>query len=73
VRYAGKTTHMNGQLIKDPATVADIGHRVATSYGAKKAQRSMGLKFTNGTIPSLAEFTEGAKSLSLTAIKLTPA
>ena len=73
VRYAGKTTKMNGQLIKDPATVADIGHRVATAYGAKKAQSSMGLKFTNGTVPSVDEFTEAAKTLGVTAIKLTPA
>src|SRR4051794_33357288 len=39
VLYAGKTTAMHGQLITDPATVAQLAHRVATSYGAKKAQQ----------------------------------
>ena len=72
VVHAGKTTPMQGQLIKDPATVADIVLRVCTAYGPKKAQRATGLKFTSGTIPSLAEFTEAAKRLNIAAIRLTP-
>jgi len=72
VRYAGKTTTMQGQLITDPATVAQLAVRAATHYGAKKAQRSMGLKFRDGTVPSLADFTEASARLGLAAIKLTP-
>jgi len=73
VLYAGKTTAMVGQLIKDPATVGDISHRVATAAGAKKAQRSMGIKFRDGTVPTLEQFTEASKRLGIAAIKLTPA
>lgn len=71
VVHAGKTTAMQGQLIKDPATVADIAHRIATGYGPKKAQLLMGLKFTAGTVPTVDEFTEAATRLKLTAIRLT--
>ena len=72
VVHAGKTTAMQGQLVKDPATVADITHRVCLAYGAKKAQRSTGFKFTAGTVPSLDEFTEAATRLKIAAIRLTP-
>jgi hypothetical protein len=72
VVHAGKKTPMQGQLIKDPATVADIAHRVANAYGAKKAQRSMGFKFTTGAVPSVAELTEAATRLKIAAIRLTP-
>jgi hypothetical protein len=73
VTHAGRKTPMQGLLIKDPAAVADIVHRVATGYGAKKAQRSMGLTFDSDTVPSLEEFTEAAKRLKIAAIRLTPA
>ncbi|TPG34176.1 hypothetical protein [Mycolicibacterium hodleri] len=72
VWFGGKKTPMQGQLIKDPATAAAIAHRVATEYGPKKAQRSMGLRFTGSTVPSLDEFTEAAGRTHLAAIKLTP-
>ena len=52
--------------------VADIGHRVSESYGAKRAQRSMGLKFRYGRVPTVAEFAEAVDRLGLAAIKLTP-
>ncbi len=73
VRYAGKTTSMKGQLITEPAAVAELSHRVATSYGAKKAQRSMGMKFRGDAIPSVEEFTEAANRLGVAAIRLTAA
>lgn len=73
VMYAGKTAAMHGQLIKDPTAVADIAYRVATAYGPKKAQRTMGLKFAAGTVPTLAEFTAAATRLKMAAIRLTPA
>lgn len=73
VTHAGRKTPMQGLLIKDPAAVADIVHRVATGYGAKKAQRSMGLKFGTDTVPSLEEFLEATKRLKIAVIRLTPA
>jgi hypothetical protein len=72
VIHAGKTIAMHGLLIKDPAAAAAISHRVAAAEGAKKAQRSMGLKFRDGTVPSLGDFTEASARLGLAAIKLTP-
>jgi hypothetical protein len=73
VRHAGKTTSMRGQLITEPARVADLAHRTAASYGAKKAQRSMGLKFRGNAIPSVEQFAEASDRLGLAAIQLTPA
>lgn len=72
VWLGGKKTSMQGQVIKDPATVADVAHRVATAYEAKKAQRSMGLTFSTDAVPSLEEFTQAAEWLRLAAVKLTP-
>ena len=72
VRYAGKTTTMQGQLISDPAAVAAVANKVASGYGAKKAQRSMGLKFNGDTVPSVAEFEEASRRLGLAGIRLTP-
>jgi len=73
VTTGGKTTRMRGELITDTATVADIVHRIASNYGAKKAQQSMGLKFQGGTVGSLAEFTEATSRLKIAAIRFTPA
>lgn len=73
VLYAGKTSAMQGELISEPAVVAELAHRVADSYGPKKAQRSMGLKFGDNTIPSAAEFTAAASRLGMAAIRLMPA
>jgi hypothetical protein len=72
VLHDGKTTTMRGELIRDPATVADISHRCAESYGPRKAQRLMGLKFRDNRTPTLAEFTEAAQRDGMRAIKLTP-
>lgn len=69
----GKTTSMHGELIRDRATVADLFHRCATSYGVKRAQRMMGLKFRDQRIPSLEEFTQAVDRDHLAAIRLTPA
>jgi hypothetical protein len=72
VLHNGKRTPMRGELITDPATVADISHRCAESYGVKRAQRLMGLRFRDDRIPTLEEFTEVAQLERMTAIKLTP-
>jgi hypothetical protein len=71
VLYAGKTRTLQGQLITEPATVADLAHRAATSQGAKRAQRAMGLRFRDGKVPSVEEFTEASNRLGLAAIRLT--
>lgn len=67
----GKTTGMRGELIADPAAVADVAHRCAESYGAKEAQRMMGLKFRDERVPTLEEFTEAAQRLHIAAIRFT--
>ncbi|MBO0679127.1 hypothetical protein JRC04_16810 [Mycolicibacterium sp. S2-37] len=73
VTNGGKTTRMRGQLITDTATVADIAHRIAQNYGAKKAQQTMGLKFDGAAVPSLEEFTEAVTRLKIAAIRFAPA
>ncbi|MCK0175862.1 hypothetical protein [Mycolicibacterium sp. F2034L] len=73
VTTGGKTTRMHGELITDTATVADIAHRMAEKYGAKKAQLMMGMTFEGDTVPSLAEFTEAATRLKVAAIRFAPA
>jgi len=69
----GKTTAMRGELIQDPAIVADLARRCAESYGVKRAQRMMGLKFRDQQIPTLEEFTEAAGRDHIAAIRLMPA
>jgi hypothetical protein len=72
VLLGGKTTTMRGEFIQDPAVVADISRRCAESYGVKRAQRMMGLKFRDQRVPTLEEFTEAAKRDRMVAIRLTP-
>ncbi|ORA78791.1 hypothetical protein K3U93_20460 [Mycobacterium malmoense] len=73
VVYDGKTTAMRGELIRDRAVVSDLYHRCAESYGVRRAQRMIGLKFRDRRIPTLDEFAEAADRLHLVAIRLTPA
>ena len=73
VLWDGKKTTMRGELIRDPATVADLSHRAAESYGAKNAQRMMGLKFRDNRVPTLEEFTEAAQRDDMRAVKFTAA
>lgn len=72
VTYGGETTRMHGLLITDQAAVAEIVHRLASDYGAKKAQRMMGMKFRDGRVPTVPEWTEAVGRLGIAAIKLTP-
>jgi hypothetical protein len=72
VLHAGKTTKMHGQMISDPAVVADLAHRCAEGYGVKKAQRMMGLKFRDDRIPTVEEFAEGLAREKIVAVKFTP-
>jgi hypothetical protein len=73
VLHNGKTTAMRGEYIQDPAVVADLSRRVAESYGVKRAQTMMGLKFRDARIPTVEEFAEAANREKLVAIRLTPA
>ena len=69
----GKLTAMRGELITDPAIVADLSKRCADSYGAKRAQTMMGLKFRDGVVPAEEDFKEAATRERIAAVRLTPA
>jgi hypothetical protein len=71
VLHKGKTTAMRGELISDPAVVADLCKRAAESYGVKRAQLMMGLKFRDGRVPTLEEFREAVERDRLVAIRLS--
>lgn len=72
VFHAGKAVTMHGEFIQDRSAVADLYWRCARSYGVKGAQRKLGLKFRDGRMPTLEEFTAAVETNRLTAIRLTP-
>ena len=72
VVYDGKKTAMHGELIRDRALVSDLFLKCSQSYGVKRAQRMMGLKFRDQRIPTLEEFAEAFDRMHLAAIKFTP-
>jgi hypothetical protein len=71
VLHEGKTTKMRGELISDPTLVAELCERCATSYGVKKAQTMMGLKFRDDRIPTVEEFAEASTREKIVAVKFT--
>jgi hypothetical protein len=71
VLHNGTKTSMRGELITDPAVVADLSHRCAESYGVKRAQRMMGLGFRDDRIPTLEQFREAAQRDHMAAVKLS--
>jgi hypothetical protein len=73
VLHDGKTRTLHGKLITDNALVADLYSRLAESYGVKRAERSMGLKFPHQHIPTRDDFAEAVDRLHLAAIRFTPA
>jgi hypothetical protein len=73
VVYDGKSTAMRGELITDRAVVADLFKRCADSYGVRRAQTMIGLKFRDRRIPTLEEFGEAVDRMKLGAVRLTPA
>ncbi len=73
VVYDGKSTAMRGELITDRAIVSDLFKRCAESYGARRAQTMIGLKFRDQRIPTLEEFGEAVDRMKLGAVGLTPA
>ncbi|KKW65419.1 hypothetical protein ABQF17_07995 [Mycolicibacterium elephantis] len=73
LRHAGSTRRVHGELITDPAAVAEISRRCAESYGPKRAQMLMGLKFRDQRrIPTVEEFAEAVSQVGYAAIRLTP-
>jgi hypothetical protein len=73
VVYDGKTTAMRGELIRDRAVVCDLFRRCAESYGVRRAQLMMGLKFRDQRIPTREEFAEAVDRLHLAAVRLVAA
>lgn len=73
VVYNGKTTPMRGEVISDPAVVADLVHRAAQSYGPRRAQTMIGLKFRDGGIPTVEEFADAVRREGIAAVKFSPA
>ncbi len=71
VLHSGKTTTMRGELIGEHATVADLAHRASQGYGAKRAQRLLGVKFRDPQVPSLEEFAEAVRREHLVAIRFS--
>ena len=71
VLLKGKTTTMRGELIQDRAVIADLARRCAESYGVKRAQRMMGLKFRDARIPTVEEFAEAVDRDHIAAIRFT--
>ncbi|WP_156688247.1 hypothetical protein [Mycobacterium sp. Marseille-P9652] len=72
VVYDGRTTAMRGELIRDRDVVSGLFLRCAQSYGVRRAQRMIGLKFADQRMPTLAEFAEAVDRLHLAAVRLTP-
>ncbi|ORB83029.1 hypothetical protein B1987_03340 [Mycobacterium kansasii] len=73
IHHDGKPMSMRGELIQDRATVAEMVHRCAESYGLRRAQLIIGLKFRDKRIPTLAEFAEAAERLNWAVVRFTPA
>jgi hypothetical protein len=72
VVYNGRTTAMRGELVADREATYDLFLHCAQSYGPKRAQRQMGLKFRDNRLPTRNEFAEAIDRLKLAAIKFTP-
>lgn len=69
----GKTTAMHGELIEDKALITDLYFRCVQSYGAKRAERAMGLGFRDHQMPTRDDFAKAVNELHLNAIRFTPA
>lgn len=71
VLHNGKTTTMHGELITDRDVVADLLLRCSQSYGVRRAQSMIGVKFRDKRIPTLPEFTEAVTRDHFAAIRFT--
>ena len=72
VYHRGRKTALHGTLITEHAAVVDIVHRLSGAYGPKKAQRTMGMKFRDDRVPTVAEWEEAVPRLKIAAIRLVP-
>lgn len=72
VHHSGQRRDLRGQLIADRATVVDIVNRLAVGYGPKKAQRTMGMGFRDGQLPTVADWEDAVARLNIAAIRFTP-
>ncbi|MEO3758537.1 hypothetical protein ABGB19_09680 [Mycobacterium sp. B14F4] len=73
VLHDGRATAMRGELVTDPSAVAELSHRCAQSYGPKRAQTMMGMKFRDGRIPTVEEFADAARRERFVAVRFSPA
>ncbi|GAT08385.1 hypothetical protein H7I77_21575 [Mycolicibacterium novocastrense] len=73
VVHRGTARKMRGDLITDPGVVADLAQRLAQSYGPRRAQTTMGLKFRDGGIPSVEDFAEAVRREGIAAVRFSPA
>ena len=71
VLLGGETTRMSGDLIEDRAAVADLSRRCAESYGVRRAQPLMGLKFRGGQLPTVEEFADAVDRHHYAAVRFT--
>lgn len=72
VYHLGKKSAKHGVLITEQPTVVDIVNRLAIGYGSKRAQRSMGMKFRDDQVPTVADWEDAVARLKIAAIKLSP-
>jgi hypothetical protein len=72
VLHDGKTQTVRGELIQDRAAVADLYRRFAESYGVKKSQRMMAMKFRDQQMPTLEDFADAVELNQLVAIRFAP-
>jgi hypothetical protein len=71
VLHDGTTTTMRGELIQDRAAVADIYRRCCETYGVKRAQLLMGMKFRDQQMPSREDLADVVEREHLAAIRFT--
>ena len=71
VLLGGETTRMRGDLIEDRTVVADLSRRCAESYGVRRAQPLMGLKFRGGQLPTVEEFADAVDRHHYAALRFT--
>lgn len=71
VLVGGKTRRMRGELIEDRAVVAELSRRCAESYGVRRAQPLMGLKFRDGRLPTVEDFADAVDRHHYAAVRFT--
>jgi len=70
VTLGGHVTRMRGHLVDDPEAVASLYARAIDHFGAKRAQRMLGLKIHTTGTPATEALAEAARRYHLSAIQL---